>query len=60
MEPFQILGIPVFLIGVYLLKWGKDNLKEENINWYSTARDFGTAFFTILLGILMLLNIIEF
>jgi hypothetical protein len=60
METIQILGIPIMLIGIYISKWGLDDLKKEKIDWYATARDFGTAFFTILLGILMIFNKVQF
>jgi len=60
METIQLLEILILIIGIYISKWGFDDLKKERIDWYATARDFGTSFFTILLGILMILNKVKF
>lgn len=60
METIQLLGIPILIFGIYITKWGINDLKEKSTNWYTTARDFATAFFAILLGILMIFNKIEF
>lgn len=60
MKTTQLLGIPMIIFGIYTLKWVFDDLKEDRIDWYATARDIGTSFFTILIGILMIYNKIEF
>lgn len=60
MNATQLLGIPIVLFGLYIFKWGIKDLKADKVDWYATVRDFGTAVFATLLGILMVFNKIEF
>jgi len=60
MNTTQIIGIPILIFGVYVFKWGYKDIMADKIDWYATARDFGTAIITTMLGILMILDKVEF